>query len=303
MDIEQKIIRTIAYFTVFRHPLTADEVFAYLWCRAGESREEVVGRLNELVKAGKLDFKYGFYFFAGNEADVEKRRSAVVPGDVMLRRARTAKKILSVIPFVEAIFVCNSVAAETANENSDIDLFIVTRPGRIWSVRFFSNVLMLAFGLRTAKGHDSGRVCLSFFVDENNLDIGGMRVAEDDVYLVYWLRQILPVFDPKNILEKIIEKNVWANIYAGSQPVLKKTESKCILKKIAEKILDAGAGNYLEKKLQEWQWKKLRPELKAKIKEGSSEVVVSGGVLKFHENDARINIREEWTNIFAKYGA
>ena len=303
MDTEQKIIRTLAYFSVFQHPLTADEVFAYLWKGGIENREEIAGKLNSLVETGKLGCKYGFYFFAGEEDNVEKRRAAVVPGDTMLRRAKWATKLLSGVPFIEAIFVCNSVAAETANENSDIDLFIVTRPGRIWSVRFISNVVLLIFRLRTTKGHDSGRICLSFFVSENDLDLSKLRIAEDDIYLVYWIRQLLPVFDPKNILQQLAEKNIWAENFVKPRSVLKRSKRECVLKKLAEKILGSGLGEKFEKILKDWQWKKLRPELKAKAKLGNNEVVISDGILKFHENDARHGIRAEWTKISSKYGA
>ena len=53
-------------------------------------------------------------------------------------------------------------------------------------------------------------------------------------------------------------------------------------------------GDLVEKQSRLTQWMKLKPEIKDKVNKGDRGVVVSEGVIKFHERDTRVLYRAEW---------
>lgn len=56
------------------------------------------------------------------------------PGEIaLIERARKYAKILRFFPGIRRIWVCNSLSMNAADADSDIDLFIETAPGGLWT--------------------------------------------------------------------------------------------------------------------------------------------------------------------------
>lgn len=294
MSLESSVISTILYFDVLGFPLTREEVFRYLWMGKGFLQNEVESEIEKLVRGGTLATKSSYYFLPQREEAVQKRLRAVIPSEDKLRRARGATKIIGWVPFLKAIYVCNSVAAETANSSSDIDLFIVTKEKRLWFVRFFTNIILKMFGMRTGK-MSANKICLSFYIGEQHLNLAPWRVCDDDIYLAYWLMQLHPLYDPKNMLNSIYMANVWASDYVKLEAPAYGIAAYGAGKRTAEWLLQGVAGDLLEKLLYKFQWAKLRPELKKMAcAENACDVVLKDGVLKMHEHDARREFHDRW---------
>jgi hypothetical protein len=51
-------------------------------------------------------------------------------------------KLLQNLPFVKELYICNSFSFNALKEESDIDLFIITKKGALRRARFFSVVLL-----------------------------------------------------------------------------------------------------------------------------------------------------------------
>ena len=138
--LKQSIVKTLTYFDLIYYPLTKEELFAYLW-RAPYGRYDDF--LSVLERPERCwESKWGYYFLPGREKKIENRRIRLLHSEQKLKLARRAVKKIRAVPFLRAIFLCNSVASGTAGETSDIDFFIVTAPKRIWLVRFFTNLIL-----------------------------------------------------------------------------------------------------------------------------------------------------------------
>jgi hypothetical protein len=48
--------------------------------------------------------------------------------DEYIQEIKRLESIFQSIPFIEQIFLCNSISFNALDENSDIDLFIITEP-------------------------------------------------------------------------------------------------------------------------------------------------------------------------------
>lgn len=300
MDETQKaIIKTLSFFSLFSYPLTKEEIFSYLW-KAKIDRNELYKKLEEMRNDGVLAEKYGYYFLPDRDI-AENRRQYFLESELKLKIARKAVKKISMVPFIKAIFVCNSVAFGTAEKNSDIDFFIVTAKKRLWLVRFLTNIILLIFGLRVGKNKTGNRICLSFYLNEENLDLKNIRVVPEDVYLSFWLATLLPLYDPQRIGDKIIKENRWLSELLPNFPEslsfyikeVKNGGMKSFLKKILEKTWGKAYGDLMEKQAAEAQKTKLKFSLKEQI---APNVVLDDTMLKFHENDRRREYYEKWRN-------
>lgn len=295
----------MAYAELVSAPFTLQELYCYLWQAPACTYEDFL----EVVAGLQPQFQNGFVFFGvPDTVRVEERRRAVVPSERLLRRAHRAVRLVAWVPFLRAVFVCNSVGAERATDTSDIDWLVVVEPGRIWFVRFMLNSILRLCGLRTYGGHEAGRICLSFFADTDHLDFAPLRVVPEDVHFAFWLHQMLPIYDPGNLWSKFLSANQWARRYLpnfklaeGSvvpEPILPGNISRCA-RRLGEILLRAKFGEWLEKITERVQRWKLLPSLIEKAAYDDKGVVITSGVLKFHERDTRRGIYDAWKKMIS----
>ena len=322
--LEQSIYKTLAYFDLLNFPLTREELFRYLWQPPRMGFEE-------FVAFAMPQEKDGCYFFSGREPIVAERREASKISDQKLEIARRAVKLIRSVPFLRAIFICNSVGAGMARPESDVDFFIVAEKKRVWIVRLFTNLVLRCLGLRTYGSHQANRICLSFYVDTAHLDLAPWRVADDDIHFAYWLHQMKPIYDPLQYYEKFLRANRWVEKYlpnmtntphghppargespnsrldgeaagspnppsqGGTRGVLV-AESRLghIWKKMWEAMWRGSYGVMVEREAKKLQLTKMKLSLQAKAKLPDHGVVLTDSIIKLHENDTRKVLREKW---------
>jgi len=193
--LEQSISQTLSYFSLLNFPLTQEELFRYLWFPPRLTFAEFVTQLDVLAGQGRVQTSNGFYFLAGEEKNIEIRRRSTVPSDLKLKKARRAMRLIRAVPFLRAVAITSSVATESAGPESDIDFFIIAEAGRIWIVRFFTNLILRLLGLRIYGDKKKDRICLSFYVDTAHLDLSAWRIAKDDVRFAYLIAGMVPLYD------------------------------------------------------------------------------------------------------------
>lgn len=300
----QSIIETLAYFDLFDFPLTQQELGRYLWQPpAVVSFSSLLEALEQLEREAKVQRQWGFWFLPGRGHIIERRRRATVAVEQKLKRARRAARALSGVPFLRAIFVSSSVAAETPRPESDLDFFVIAAPGRIWIVRFWCNLILRLLRSRVYGNKRTNRVCLCFFVDTEHLDLSPWRLAPDDIHFAYWLHQMVPLYDSGNWQEKFRAANAWTKLLL---PQIKSPVSGAFLPRLArrglarawaaiwEAMWKGAYGDIVEGQMKAIQWHLLKPILKQKSQANTHEVVIVPGVVKLHQRDTRAEVRERW---------
>lgn len=130
--------------------------------------------------------------------------------DEYLKEIKRLKSTFQSIPFVEQIFLCNSISFNALDENSDIDLFIIAEPGRIRTVKFRS---MILFTLKWAKRFWKKirkKICLSFFITSNLQNLYPISLPTLDIYLAYRIAHLVLIYQPdKEINNSFFENNKW----------------------------------------------------------------------------------------------
>ena len=145
-SLQLSLKKTLAYFDLANFPLTKEELYNFLWEPPTVSYPDFLLSLPE-IKMPIVE-KNGYYFLSGREELVETRRCRLLISENKLKIARRVARIVRSVPFLKAIFVCNTVGAEQATEDSDIDFFIVTEKNRIWIARLWVTFLLGLFRLR-----------------------------------------------------------------------------------------------------------------------------------------------------------
>ncbi len=61
--------------------------------------------------------------------------------------------LFSLFPQIQMVALCNSRAMGGADENSDIDLFIIAKKRNLWIARFIVTAIASVFGVRRRNTH------------------------------------------------------------------------------------------------------------------------------------------------------
>lgn len=293
-DTARAVISTLAFFDLFDQPLSLYELYASFLGEQRNSWSAFREALDALAREGRVQITDGMVMLTDHPAVLEKRRQRQEWIAHKMKRAVRAARLLRRVPFVTAVFVCNRLAAGHPHEESDIDFFIVVRDGRLWFSRLLVTALLHIFGLRRHGTTVADQVCLSFYVTTSALGFSAIKLDGDDVYLRYWIAEILPLWSCPQVIEKFWHENVWAHgaLHQAPMPCALLSRRTPWLTWIMEWMLHGNLGSWCEKHTRAWQKKRMKE--KSVSHAVSSAVVITDTMLKFHENDRREWYRAEW---------
>jgi len=129
----------------------------------------------------------------------------------LIKRARLAGRILRFVPFLRMAALNGSIVRGVENKQSDIDILIIARAGRLYTCRAFATALIQLTGYRRHGQKIAGRICLNCYLNDKNPNIfpqrksSARKVARAYKYLV-------PLVDD-GILRKFFKVNKWFGKY------------------------------------------------------------------------------------------
>lgn len=304
---ERSATAPIVYFDVFNYPLTLMEIWRYSFGK-NISLNSVDNILRNLQTKNIIESREGFFCLKNRTENIKSRRNNFLLAERKFKKARQFTAWLRRVPGVRAVAVCNSLSYSNAPDESDIDFFIITEPGKIWSARFWSVALTKFFGGRPAPDKLRDTICLSFFIATDNLNLEqiilpALREKEySDIYLIYWINQLVPLYEEGDEFANFFAANNWTkkhlpniiNYYAVPRRRLKPAGR--FTKKIIEVIL---ANSFLENFYKNYQKKVMPEKLKELAERGDTRVVINDRMLKFHAADRRAEFAREFEEKFS----
>ncbi|MFA5076276.1 MAG: hypothetical protein WC480_02555 [Patescibacteria group bacterium] len=302
-DLEKSVLQTLAFFAIFGYPLTAMEVWRYLYSSqwpvaSGQQSAVSLGEVMAVLdNSSRIKTQQGFYFLDSAEAVTERQERYKI-AEVKFKLVKKVAKLLACLPFVRLIAVCNTLAYSNASLASDIDLFIVAAKGKVWTTRFFTLLILKILGRRPAPGKSQNAFCLSFWVDENYLNLESLALAPEDIYLTYWLEQLYPVYDRGGYYQKLRQNNLWLKKYLGNslgvEPNLERVVRLGWFGRFFKQLSEwKFSFNFWETGLKNWQLKHLPQNLKNLMVQNEG-VVIRQGVIKLIANDRRRGYYQNW---------
>lgn len=204
------------------------------------------------------------------------------------------------IPYVDTIYLANSITFNALHEQSDIDLFIVTSPWRIWTARLRSAVIIFLLWLKRGGKRIRKRFCLSFYITRDHANLQTIKLRPLDPYLIYRLAHLVPVYQklpehPFNIyednhrlrdylpmfsMEQVI--HVWTTLTTGMNP----------FKKWIERFFGGRLGDLLEAIIK-LIWVPILIRKKRRLWVTGEGIVIADHMLKFHA-DKREKYALQW---------
>lgn len=298
--LERSIFQTLKFYSLFKYPLTSKEVNENLYKYSDSVHiKETEGTLNLMCQNGELGKIKDYYFISGNESDVETRKTRKFIAEKFWNRTKLYGQYMKMIPFIKMVSICNNLAYDNPSEQSDIDLFIIIKEGRMWTSRFLLTIVLHFFGVRRHGNKVAGRFCLSFFVTEKAMDLEKIELKPEDPYLAYWARNLKPIYGLETYQNFTGKNKDWLSSYGlkFSEERLKHLyaeEKESLIKRFGEFLLGRCLGDFVEKIMKKTLKKKTLSSM-SKLGEDAS-VVVTDHMLKFHNHDKRKSIYEKWSN-------
>jgi predicted nucleotidyltransferase len=200
-DLKKNILATLAYFDLFNYPLTFDEVFLYLPAKCDTGDFEYA--LKCLV-IDRLVYHFDKFYTLKNDYFLISRR---VKGNIKAAELiSTAKKVSGLLirfPYVRGIAISGSLSKNFADEESDIDLFIITAKNKLWIAR----TLMHCFKKLTYLVNRQHYFCMNYYVDEQEL-----QIREKNIYTAIEIATLIPLHGD-TVFEQFYIANSWSRNY------------------------------------------------------------------------------------------
>lgn len=98
------------------------------------------------------------------------------------------------IPFIQSIYLCNSITFNALDEDSDIDILIITKKNALRRARFRSEIYFRLFFLKRGLRSKRKKFCLSFYVSHNHQNLYHIMLPNNDIYFIYRLAHLVPLY-------------------------------------------------------------------------------------------------------------
>lgn len=262
MNTDEKVVFCWEFFQKLKHNLSHKELLQFV----PEAENLSVPPANKaFIKTTEEQKKWSFTY---------------------LEKAWEYIPLLRFFPGVRAVAVCNSAAMGTANEESDIDLLIITSPKRLWTARIFCTAFLHILGLRRHGKKRKGRFCLSFFMTESAINFERMALLPRDPYLAFWVSTLHPIFG-KEVFARLADEN--RNFVKNNADIpllfVEKLRNEPKKRPKIQRFLEVFFGTFFESLCKKIFLPRTLAK-KRKLKDDSG-IIVSENILKFHNTDKR----------------
>jgi glycosyltransferase involved in cell wall biosynthesis len=229
-EIEKAVLRTAAYADVFDYPLTGEEIYSGL-LEYSASRGETKWAIEKLRKSGILS-KHGTYFTLPRRGEISRNRQKKESQTrALLQKHGFVLRFIAGFPFVKAVAISGAAAFGNCTQEDDIDLFIMTNPGRLWSVYTILVVILKLLRRRNI-------FCLNYLVSES-----AWEKHPRNLYIAHQIAHLRPIYR-QALIQQYKQRFPWVKKFLpqGGTPLpvsLQKIASKKNLAVFAEKIFGA----------------------------------------------------------------
>lgn len=268
-EIQKKIIGTIAYYDEMSYPLTAFEVWKYLTnLEIGDKNSEsvplskIMKTLEEKEMMNYIQEFEGFYFLQGRMNLVELRLKKEKISALKIKKLRKIIWLLRLAPYVRMIATTGRLAMKNSGKNSDWDLLIVLKQGKIWTGRTLITGLLQFMGKRRHGKKIKDRICLNYFITDESLKIDTQsRPFEINLFSASEYSFMIPLFGFKKF-RKFQMRNAWIKDFKPNYTlaevknikVVPDTHFSKIFRKAGEQILNF---NFIESFLRKIEKEKI----------------------------------------------
>lgn len=302
-DLAKCVLDTIVYYDVMDYPMTSFEVWKYLIDKNGDLKLQKysladIDKILTDERVDKLVEEYrGFFFLRGRKELVESRLEKNKLANEKFKLLQGAIFWLRMVPFVRMVAVTGSMAMKNTDKDSDMDLLVVLKHGKIFTGRTLFTAMTHLLGKRRYADKIQNRVCLNYFITTKSLE-----VVLKDIFSASEYSFILPIFG-FHFFRKFQEKNSWIGRYKPNfQPDLavnlKALQDNSIVRltrRTGERVF---AFTWIEENLKKWQVARI--ETDPRTHQEGSMIVADSEMLIFLPNPQGPKVFEKFKALSEK---
>ena len=199
--LSKSVLKTLVYYDLFDYPLTPEEIFRHLPSN-NVTLEDIKTELSHLTNRSFVH-RLGEFYSLQNEPTLESRRlkgNALAKKHVAIAVRRSS--LIASFPFVQGVMISGSLSKGYADEKSDVDFFVVTRPGRLYIAR-----TLLALYKRLFLFNSHKYFCINYFISSDHLTI-----KEHNIFTATELATLLPMYGSQLYVD-LLTTNSWIQAY------------------------------------------------------------------------------------------
>jgi len=203
-------------------------------------------------------------------------------------------------------FASGSLALNNTDKESDLDVLIGVKRGRIWLTRFLIIILLSLLGVRRKRGEKIApdKLCLNHFITDQSL-----YIPRKSIYTAQLYARLVPLIYEDELLQKFLEANKWVGQYVAGWPDCVLTNNKKriasnwflkLIREIGEKILDTKLGDWLEKVSKKYQLRRIKNH--PLTYKAGGRVKADDESLEFHPDSPELRIIEKYNQKMIELG-
>lgn len=206
MKIENAVLETLKYSNFFQYPLTSDEIHKYI--PVGLKKAELDRSLRRLRDKKIIIYKNNQYTLQGYRINIQKRIDRTIISQKKIKKVKFILKIISFFPQIKLVGISGNVSVNNSEKNDDIDVFIISKPNRIWTARAICIVISSLFLKRRRKGDliAKDKLCFNLFFSESLLKIDQKK---RNLYIAHEILQMKPLFFKDEAYGHFLSENDW----------------------------------------------------------------------------------------------
>ena len=302
--LEKSILATLVYYDVLGRPMTGWEVFKYLIKKKNLGQLKLKKIIDLLEDSPLISQKNGFYFLTGNKRIIKQRIERQKIADQKWKKTKRMVKLLQMIPFIRLVVASGSLAMDNPKKESDIDLLIITRTGRIWTCRGLTTLFIHCLGQRRHGLLTKDRFCLNHYLTDQSL-----KIPLASLYNAQTYAHLVPLWETEPGLYKRFQRaNQWLKDYLVFYPQsqqgylrqIKPNQSFAFSRRLREFILDKRAGDALEYILRKVQARRISQD--PLTYQSGGRVVFNDKQLEFHPDSPEKGILEKYNQKMKELG-
>lgn len=282
--LEDRILSTLRFFDLQDLPLTIFELHKFLISDQPIGLNQVLEATERLVGQEKVFKHDGYYFLPGKHKLVTKRLANYEFGIVREKLIKRYIRAMKRMPFIRGVAVAGSQALGQEKPTSDIDLFIITQPGRMWTARTFITLYFHFFRVRRHDKLIANRFCLNHYVAGNKILDEGRNL-----YSAMEYGKLRPIAYKQGINEFLECNLFWMHSFFPNLPLPIRTskERPAFTQIILEKIFSGGIGDFFEAKMEQLQKQRIHTDQYVRVLEDE---------LSFHPDSREKKLLSDFLN-------
>lgn len=220
-ELEQSIYDTVRFFDLYDMPVTATQIWQHLIvAHSGYKHQPSLIDIQHAIAASeelteRVEGKWGYLTLQGRTSLVARKLRRHAIAQEKWKIVKRCAPLLALVPFVRGLAGSGSLAVDNTKHSSDLDIFVIVKDGRIWTVRLLLLLMSALLGRRRTYGeaHAPDMLCLNHYISDKSLIISP---EIQNVCMAMQYACLVPIFND-SLIRKFHQRNTpWLGKFVTS---------------------------------------------------------------------------------------